>query len=213
VNEQNWDLESFFRMAWRHAWIILLGTLVGHGLAMGMMELQDPIWKAETTVVVSPLDNTQRGSLYGVEVLDLNIVGTYVQLLRSRGVVGEASDTLARRYGLETLEDAVIDVRPIENSSVIVVSVRSSDRNLAIELANAVVTRAIEANPVPVLDRAYPLVVVDSAATGNDPVSPNHRIGLLLGTLAGAILGLGGATLFERRGLPRAAPRAARSAA
>ena len=211
--DQKTDLESFFGVVRRNLWIFVLATAIGFGLALGMVLVQDPVWEAEISVVVSPLDAPPRGSLYGVEVLDLNIVGTYVQLLRSRQVIDGASDILAGNFGREALEDAEIDVRPIENSSVVVVSVRSSDRNLAVELADTVVARAIEVNPVPVLKRAYPMVVLDPAATESEPVAPNLRIGLLLGTLAGGILGLGTASVRDRRNLPRVAGRPTRSVA
>ena len=140
-------------------------------------------------------------------------MGTYIQLLRSRQVLGGATGSLLATHGYEALREAEIDVRPIENSSVVVVSVRSSDRKLAIDLADAVVARAIEANPVPVLAKAYPMVVVDSAATGDEPIAPNRRIGLLLGTLAGGILGLGAATARDRRSAPHVAGDPVRSMA
>jgi hypothetical protein len=71
----------------------------------------------------------------------------------------------------------------------------------------------MESNPVPVLEQAYPMIVLDPAATGDDPAAPNVRLSLLLGTLAGGILGLGAAVVTDRRVGPRPARRAARSLA
>jgi receptor protein-tyrosine kinase len=211
--EQRMDLESFFGVVLRNVWVVVLLTAMGLGLALGAVLIQRPVWEAETSVVVSPLAAPPSGSLYGVEVLDLNIVGTYVQLLRSRRVLQDATAVLTPRYGEEQLQRALIDVRPVENSSVIVVLVRSRDRDLAVELADTVVSLAMESNPVPVLEQAYPMIVLDPAATGDDPAAPNVRLSLLLGTLAGGILGLGAAVVTDRRVGPRPARRAARSLA
>ena len=66
--EQKTDLESFFGVVRRNLGVFVLVTAIGLGLALGMVLIQDPVWEAETSVVISPLDATPRGSLYGVEV-------------------------------------------------------------------------------------------------------------------------------------------------
>jgi uncharacterized protein involved in exopolysaccharide biosynthesis len=211
--EQRMDLEMFFRMLLRHSRVVAGLTLLGLALAWSAVAIQDPVWQAETSVVVSPLATTPSGSLYGIEVLDLNIVGTYVQLLRSRQVARDSIERLAATHDRERLEQAVIDVRPIENSSVIVVSVRSTSRELSHELANSVVTVAMELNPVPALENAYPMVVLDPAEAGQEPAAPDLRLALLLGGLAGSMLGVGAATILDRRVAAGPKPRTARSAA
>lgn len=211
--EHRMDLESFVRLLFRHAWLIAMVTVVGVVAAWAVASVRDPVWEAETSAIVSPIAPTPSGSLYGVEVLDLNVVGTYVQLLRSRQVLQDAVALLPTEYHREYLRRAIVDVRPVENSSVIVVSVRSTSRKLALELADAVVEAAMRVNPVPVLAQSYPMVVLDQADTGDAPAAPDMRLALLLGGLAGSMLGIGAAVVTDRRLAGGPAPSAARSAA
>jgi receptor protein-tyrosine kinase len=207
------DLESFVRLLFRHAWLVAMITVVGVVAAWAVASVRDPVWEAETSAIVSPIAPTPSGSLYGVEVLDLNVVGTYVQLLRSRQVMQDAVALLPTEYDRDYLRRAIVDVRPVENSAVIVVSVRSTSRKLALELADAVVEAAMRVNPVPVLAQSYPMVVLDQADTDDAPAAPDMRLALLLGGLAGSMLGIGAAIVLDRRLAGGPAPSAARSAA
>lgn len=192
------DIVTFIRILVVNSWLIVLLAVVGALAAYVLVEQQTPIYETHTSVIVSPrVDLDISSTLHGIDVLDQNVVGTYVQILRSRVVAENAYDSLEGTYPRDALEAAEIDVRPIENSTVTVVTVRSDNPDLARDLANEVAIQTIQLNPVESLVQAYPIKMLDEAVTPDEPVSPQKQLSVLLGAAAGAAVGVGLAFLLD----------------
>jgi capsular polysaccharide biosynthesis protein len=160
--------------------------------------MQTKIYEATASVIVSPrVDLDISDTLYGIDVLNQNVAGTYVQILNSQATADAARAALSGQYDEALLDDAEIQVQPVQNSTVIVIIVRSEEPALARDLANGVATQAIENNPVESLVQAYPIKILDAAELPEDPISPKRSLNILLGTAGGGIAGVGLAFLAD----------------
>lgn len=184
-----------------------LATLGGLLAGNVLSAQQEDVYETDATVIVTVnSDDTdgQVGALVdSIDVLNPNIVGTYVQILSSRSVLEAVEAEIAATYGPVAAASLEILVRPIESSSVIVISATGPDAQLVADAANGVVDTAANSNPATELSMAFPLAVLDTAQVPDEPVFPLVRDAEILGGLAGLIVGLTFAIWWLRRSSTR----------
>jgi polysaccharide biosynthesis transport protein len=192
------DIVTVLRVILVNIWlIVLMAVILGAG-AFFLTQLQNPVYESLTSVVIAPsLRPAQEDVLQGIDILDPDIVGTYVQILDSRTLYNRALEVLKTTYSEDQFEDVEMDVRPIENSTVIVITVRAGDPNLASDIANTVVQVAIENETVRAFERSFPMSVLDPAEPEPEAVSPQTRTNLVMGVAAGAGLGVAAAFVLD----------------
>jgi len=191
------DIVNFVSVLLRNAWVIVLMAALAALGAYFLVRSQTPQYESRTSLIISPrVDIDISDTLAGIDVLNQNIVGTYVQILRSAKVQQAAKETLRSQYG-EALDNAEIDVRPIENSTVMVVTVRSESPELARDLSDAIADQVVQNNPVDALIQAYPLLVLDQAVVPETPQAPQGNMNIVMGAAGGAVVGIGLAFLLE----------------
>lgn len=198
------DIVSYARIVIMNIWLIGLITILGTLASYTVIQAQPVIYQTYTSTVVSPQTSSDLGTtLQSLDVLRLNVIGTYVQILSSRSVVEDAIKHLTGDFSPTDIEEAELEVIPVDDSSVIRVVVRSQNPALAQELANSIVYQAISRNPVDALAHAYPLGVLDEAEMPTEPVAPDVRFGLLMGAAGSLLAGIGMAFLFHNIRLSR----------
>ena len=105
--------------------------------------------------------------------------------------VGIVGNTLAGEFDQNDIQDAVIEIRPVENSAVIVIKTRSNSPALAYSISRNLPNQ-VTADIVPnSLVNLYPIQVLDPAAVPQTPVSPNVSLSYLLGGVGSLVLGVG----------------------
>lgn len=193
------DISSIFRIIFNNLWIIILVVVIGTAGVYLALNSQTRVYETTTTVIIAPqIENSDDAeALRVIDTMRYNIVGTYVQLLRSRTNILQSETNLAEDYDLEAIRDANVEIRAVENSSVISVIVRASIPELARDFANDLTAQAVESNAIPSITNLYPMMVLDSAELPQSPVSPNVRLGLILGFGGSLIIGLILAFLFD----------------
>jgi len=193
------DLVSMLRILLINSWLIILITLIGGAITYLYVERQPSIYEASVSLIASPVSdgNLDGSALRGIDAINLNVVGTYIEVLRSRTILRAAGELVEEDYEASLVDRATIDIRPVNNSSVIVVNVQSEDNALARDMANAVAATVAENSPVPALASTYPLQVLDAAVLPATPVLPDRNTILLLGVGASLILGVGLAFLLD----------------
>jgi capsular polysaccharide biosynthesis protein len=192
------DVFTLLRVLFYNSWVIVLVTLIGGAASFAFVRSQTPVYESYTTLIVSPRINLDQGrTLESIRVLQQNVVGTYVQVLRSSSVRNAAIETLQGQHTPDALNAAEIEVRPVENSTVLTITVRSENPVLARDLADAIATNAVINNPVPSLNQAYPLQILDAAVVPEDPASPQGMVNIALGVAGSLVLSVGLAFLVE----------------
>jgi capsular polysaccharide biosynthesis protein len=192
------DVLTLLRVLVYNSWVIILVTLLGGAASFAFVRLQTPVYESHTTLIISPrVDLDQGRTLEGIRVLQQNVVGTYVQILSSSSVRSAATETLQGQYALDALGEAEVSVRPVENSTVMIVTVRSEYPTLARDLADAVAREVVSNNPVPALLETYPVQILDTSFVPNEPASPQGVVNMALGVAGSLVLGVGLAFLVE----------------
>ncbi len=193
------DLIRSFMVVLRNFWIVIPVTILGAGLTYVILEQQPKIYESEATVVVYPQINPGDDNILRViDIMRYDIVGTYVELLRSRSSVDNAVDALESTYDEDVLDDAIIDIRPVENSSVIAVNVRTTDPEAAQALADEIVLQTMRNNAtLGQLSEFYPIQILDTASYSSTPVAPQTKLSLVVGLVASLILGIALAFGYE----------------
>lgn len=139
------ELLQYIRLFRRWFWLILLAAFVGAGLSFIVRVNQPPAYRAEAKVIVgSALDSPNPNSTEIRTGIDLAI--TYAQIVRTFDILGAVIETLNLETSPERLNN-MIDTSIISGTSLLEISVTNTDRILAAEIANEIVSQLIQQSP------------------------------------------------------------------
>lgn len=135
------DLGRILKLLRRTGWIWILGALLTAGAAYGFSRLRQPVYAAETQVmVVRP--SSQQSMTDLTQALNIHqLTQTYVELLSQDWVREE----VAQRIGDE-IKEKQIQVKMATNTPLIYITVEDEDPARAVQIANMLVTVLIERN-------------------------------------------------------------------
>ena len=152
MDEQEISLQELWQTIWKRAWLVVGLTVCAMIVAYFVSSAMTPIYEAETSFMVN-----SKGSNFALPIEDRGLMGSganmtrnYVEVLKSRTVV----DRALARVGLDPEHDPVdaddvrssITAQVIAQTDAIRVKVQLADRQLAADLANALVDVLIEHN-------------------------------------------------------------------
>lgn len=148
-----------------------------------------PQYKASVDLLVNQkTDNTQ--AQYTAQQTDLQAVNTYKDVLRKPVILGPVSSKLKKSFnysgGTKKLQRAVSIGNEL-NSRIITVSVKDSNAYVAAEAANMIgLTFTKKIKKIMKVDN---VMVVSKAKPNTHPVSPNKKMFMLIGLVAGIFVG------------------------
>lgn len=176
----------------RGFWLILLGTILGVGLASLVSQLVPPVYQSETQLlVVSASDRPPPDP-----TTQITYAQTFSELASSPEVMGG----VVSKTGIvdpHRLEEVVTtEVSTTAPLFAIVASDRDPDN--AAELANAL-GAAIEGRDNLARDTGYRANVIGKAVPADDPAWPNLTLNLAIGAGIGALLGVIAALIWNDR--------------
>lgn len=190
------ELQDYLRVLRNHWLGVLVITLVCCVVAAGWTATRPKIYAANSSGIVQfDQDSTQPGLANVNDQTAMNRAKTYVNIATSRATARAVID----KMHLSTTPDALvtnIDVTQTTDTPVLNITARASTPREAQALADAWVSAL--ADQVQVLqDAAHApagaglaqLKEIDQATLPGSPVSPNPKRNLLLGLLAGLLLG------------------------
>ncbi|MGE3311110.1 MAG: YveK family protein [Limisphaerales bacterium] len=194
---------------WTRAWWSLGAGVPLAGLVLGLVTAVTlslpPTFQSTTRVLVRYVVQAATG-------MDPSNAGPYVmqtesELLLSRQTLDRVSErlSLSERWSgeylgigngalqpaeiAELLRDR-IEVRQIRNTGVLEVRVSDRDREMAAEIANAVVATYLEIKAQSAPTAPQTASIIDLAEPGLKPVRPNIPLNLFLGLMAAGFVGL-----------------------
>lgn len=126
------DLPGALRHRW---WVVLLVTLVTAGTAVGVSLLQEPVYTAETEVVISQVRRTEDVSLEELVASNV-VVQTQRQVVTSRSVTERVIERLDLRTTPRELVEQVT-VTAVADTKVLRIEASDPDPRAAASLADA----------------------------------------------------------------------------
>jgi len=189
------DIVQFFRIILNNLWVVLIVAIAGTAIAYLVVDSQTEIYQTEASLVVLP--NADENAI-PQPIQELSIaLGTYVQLLRSNTLATNVYILLQDQYSADQLNNVSRQIRPVENSSIVVVTVQSENAQLAQDYANEVVNQITNENPIPEFEFAYRAEVLDRADLPTSPAYPDKDLSVALGAIGSLILGVLAAFLID----------------
>jgi capsular exopolysaccharide synthesis family protein len=126
------ELRRYLALAWKWSWLLVLGVLVGGGVAFLVSRRQTPIYSAQATVLV---DQRPSGvSLTSADIFNSQLLAkVYSQLVTSSEVLAQVAQDLSVSF-MDT-RTAVSAEAPVD-SRLINIMVTSTDPEVAAAVAN-----------------------------------------------------------------------------
>jgi capsular polysaccharide biosynthesis protein len=190
------NLKELFQVILRKWWIILICTIICAGAAYVLTTYyMVPMYQADTTLYVGKNADEQ-----GANINDLNIgasvVLDYREIAQSRLVASTVINELglADYYSVDGLA-ASISVEQKSETRIIVISFRSPDPQMAMNITNKVAE--VFQQKITDIMRVENVQVIDKAELPLSPVSPNRSTNLMIGILLGLMIGTGIVLLRE----------------
>ena len=149
------ELRQYVAVIWRWLWLIVLGIVLAAGTAYVVSDNMVPIYRASATLLInqarSPAGTTDYTSLITSE----RLAKTYAELLTKRPVLEEVASDLGLDMDVEDEKGfpAAIEVQPVRDTQLLVVSVESDDPALAADIANLLPQVFIQQNETVQLSR------------------------------------------------------------
>jgi non-specific protein-tyrosine kinase len=133
------ELKKYGTILWRWAWLVLLGTLLGAGIAYVSSRLTLPVYAASTTLLVDEAPSGGKTADYASILTSERLARTYSEMMIKQPVVKAALEDLNLDPSPEKLP-ARISVSLVRDTQLMVLQVESEDPQLAMNLANAIPT-------------------------------------------------------------------------
>ncbi|MCS5716773.1 polysaccharide biosynthesis tyrosine autokinase [Herbiconiux sp. CPCC 205763] len=191
------ELRSVLPILRAHWIAIILLTLLGGVAAFGWSLLQPRVYSADASGYVTAGTNSDTGNALVGDNLAQSKVKSYIDIGSSRAVAQYAIDDLGLQgVKPEQLVGQIVVTNP-SDTVLLKVTARGSTPTGARDLAEAWlrgIAKQIQTLENPTGDGAtagiVQLVPLDSAVLPTSPTSPNTRLAIVIGLLAGLVLGI-----------------------
>ncbi|AIY03578.1 hypothetical protein ART_3979 [Arthrobacter sp. PAMC 25486] len=200
--EKSLDVRDYVRVFRQHGLGVIALALIGILCSAGWLFLQKPIYAANSIGYVSIPGGDNMGSALAGDNLAKSKATSYASFAGSRPVAESVINTL----GLNIAPDVLlkqISVTAAKDTAQIKIAASAESALEAQQLANAWVVALAEQvgilesapNPLdpaaPPVDSIIKIVPLGDAPLPQSPVSPNKKMTLIVGALAGLIIGVG----------------------
>ncbi len=133
------ELKKYGTILWHWAWLIVLGVILGAGIAYISSRLTTPVYAASTTLLVNEAPSSGKTADYTSILTSERLAQTYSAMMIKQPVVKSALEDLHLDLSPETMP-ARISVNLVRDTQLMVLQVESEDPQLAMNLANAIPT-------------------------------------------------------------------------
>jgi capsular exopolysaccharide synthesis family protein len=183
------DFLVVLRARWR---IVLAGVVVVLAATTAVTLSETPVYTSEARFFLQGVDQSKGDGNLGTYIVTTEDLNTYVAVLGSPAVLAP----LRERLGLPPGTPVDVSASVSEEASILTVAARSSDPQLAADIANAMGPQLAEvADQFSVLLAASQAEIeattITPAGPSATPTSPDLKRNLALGGLAGLMLGVG----------------------
>ena len=132
------ELKKYGTILWHWAWLIMLGTLLGAGIAYVSSRLTTPIYAASTTLLVNEAPSGGKSADYASILTSERLARTYSEMMTKKPVLEETLKDLGLDAALVNNLPARLNVSLVRDTQLMVLQVESEDPLFAMNLANAI---------------------------------------------------------------------------
>jgi capsular polysaccharide biosynthesis protein len=198
------DSTAMARAILHRWWIVAAAAILGLGIAAILTTMQKPLYRAGTTMVVTPSSQIRDTGdiLRSLETLERrSVVATFSRI----AATPETRAAAARGLGVDERSLAAYRIQGsvVPNTNIIRIDVEGPDAAMAADVANA--AAEVTHTEARSLYRIYAMKTLASAAAPTRPVHPDRRRNLLVGFVLGVLAGCAAAVA-----VPMLAPRLGR---
>ncbi len=184
-----------YLLALRKNWLVIVAlTVIGAIAGFGYAQLQPELYRSQSTAIVIPARGDNTSELVQGSNYVQNLVQTYAVVATSPAVLTPVIDKLGLQTSPQALAGTITVESPL-NTVVLTISVVSRNPETAQMIADAVATQLAVAvqqlSPQNADDQpAVRIETIAPARVSAFPVSPNVRLLITVGALAGLVLGV-----------------------
>ncbi len=131
------ELKKYGTILWHWAWLVVVGTVLGAGIAFASSRLTTPVYSAATTLLVNEAPSSGKTADYTSILTSERLARTYSEMMIKQPVVKAALESLNRDPSPDQLP-ARINVNLVRDTQLMVLQVESEEPQLAMDLANAI---------------------------------------------------------------------------
>ncbi|HSD83924.1 MAG TPA: polysaccharide biosynthesis tyrosine autokinase [Anaerolineae bacterium] len=132
------ELKKYGTILWHWAWLIVLGTVLGAGIAYASSRLTKDVYSASTTLLVNEAPSSGKTADYTSILTSERLARTYSEMMIKQPVKEEALKDLNIDPASTNTLPARISVNLVRDTQLMVLQVESEDKKLAMDLANAI---------------------------------------------------------------------------
>lgn len=191
------SMQSYMRYVWSRSYLIVLIALAGLMLAGVYAYSKKPVYESTASIYV--LNSSKNGEgKNDIEYTDLLasqlLVKNYKELIRSRSVTEQVINQLGLTDLTSELLTNKVAVELKTESNILSISVKDSDPQMAMRLANKIsevfIDKAVQ------LMKIKTISILDPGELPELPIGLSRRMMLVIGLLVGGMLGTSGLLLF-----------------
>lgn len=189
------DVRQVVRSGW---WLLVLGVVVGLGVAALLTWLTTPLYSSSTRLFVAVAGSDDTSAAYQGNLFSEQRVTSYAELLTGNALAGEVVNDLELEL-TPTQVAKKVSARALPNTVILEVTVTDTSAGRAQSIAEALGSAFIER--VEDLEAGVSAVEVDTvepAELNPIPVSPSVSRNFALGGVLGLLVGLGLAVMRSR---------------
>ncbi len=188
------ELLTYFQLARRYWWLLLLGPLVAGAAAFFVSKQMTPVYRTSTTILVN---QTQSPGLlqYNDILTSERLTNTYAQLIKRDQIMSAVRNDLGLGGSLSSVSKRV-SVSTIRNTQLLKISAEDPNPVLTAQLANATASAFIRYNSES-LGGPGTVTIADPARIPTAPVKPNVRLNTTLAAAMGLLVVCGLVVLLE----------------
>ncbi|MBR6484667.1 MAG: hypothetical protein IKT14_06570 [Clostridiales bacterium] len=189
-NVEEIDLLKLGKALWDRAWVLVICTLVGAGLAFGYtMCFITPMYQASALLYVNnnalDIGNTRVSISNGDLVAANGLISTYEVILKSRNTLEAVIEDGGLPYTYEQLSK-MVSAGSVNDTAVLKITVTNRNPEMAAHITNTIVSilpdrisGIVEGSSVEIVDYAVPPV---------QPSSPNTMKNTAIGAMLGFVI-------------------------
>lgn len=136
------ELSEFLNVLWRRKWLIAAVTAIAIGIAFAANLLIKPVYTANALIRVSSAPNPLSGRSADIDYID-RLMNTYVIIVGTQQLLAEVRDELGLNLSSARLRE-MVEVKAIDETELIQITVNNSDPQIAADVANAVALTLIQ---------------------------------------------------------------------
>lgn len=172
------DLKELINMFWKRKLEIILVVVVFMMLgAIYSVIFVEPKYETATTFILST-----------GEQFDTTLIPTYSELVKSKNVLGTVIENLGTDRTIEEIKDNIV-VTSVKSTELIGLTVRDSEADVAVEIANETVKVFTEL--IKELYDVDQINIVDEAELSTEPYNINHIRDVLIFAVMGIFVACG----------------------